>query len=1106
MSLWKDIPAAGDVPGYRVFLGEVEKPALDDRQYRLLELHNGLRAVLVHDAAADKAAACLAVTTGYMLDPDDAPGLAHFCEHMISKGSEPYPAENDFLSFISANGGSRNAATGPTYTDYWFSISPTELAGGLPRLAAFFHAPLFTESLTAREINAVDSEFKRNLQNDGRRILQITKSLSVRGHPWTKFGTGNYASLSGVGRDGKDSDASEEDVLKETRRRLVQWWKQEYCASRMTLAVIGRESLDELTALTLPYFSKIPNRGLEPRPAFKDEVWGPEQMGTVIFVQTVKDYYGLSLSFQLPDLREHFTSKPADFLAHFLGHEGPGSIYTCLKKAGWLLELSAGASGSSRGVQFFKVGCKLTAEGYLHYREVLNVIFSYISLLRSSPLPRYHFDEVSTMAQIRFRFKEKTQPHSYASALAHALAEPYPPESLLSGAYLYRDWDEPLVKRLLSGFVPEKGRVALEAKSHREEVIGTDVQWETDQWYGAQYTVRRLEAAFLNELNQTDGKPDLYLPAPNPFIPEDLSVEKHDVPEPAKHPLLVLRSDLSQLWHKKDDQFWVPKAHVRIVVKSPLAYTTPRHAMLTRVLVDLVDDALAEITYDAALAGLSYSISCQICGLTASVGGYNDKIHTLLRIVLDKLRGLRAQPDRLHVIKENIQREYENFYMGQPSNLSEYYATWLFMPTIWTPAEKLTELSGINEADVERHRDDILSKISIEMLVNGNVSRERSVELLSLTEECLWPRALLPSEIPQQRSLVLPRGSDVISRKRHTNPKEINSSLSYYLQFGEVPDAKLRSTLALIGHMIREPCYSILRTEEQLGYVVASSQWSIDGTLGLGIRIQSVRPPWFLESRVDAFLETFGDRVANMSDEEFAKHKEGLIVKKLERVKNLYEETSRFWGHIRSGYYDFLRHEVDASLIRELTLPEVVATYDALVRPSTGAQTRKKLSVHLLSQEIHETPLPPAVHASCPPPADSGISPFTPSTSPSVSVLATTTSTTAATASDAPGTAEQQGAGGPSVTVLDAEADPRGEGEAAFKARLVCAPAASPVISAAFGEYGEAMGAPQAARISEHGPGSGASASASGHAVGPEGAPSHAGCARSVSASASARS
>ncbi|KAI0674093.1 LuxS/MPP-like metallohydrolase [Trametes maxima] len=1030
MSTWADVPAADDVPGYRVFVGELEKPSLDIRQYRLVELHNGLRAVLVQDAGTDKAAACLALTTGHMLDPEDAPGLAHFCEHMISKGSEPYPAENDFLSFINANGGSRNASTGPASTEYWFSIRSAELGAGLPRLAAFFHAPLFTESLTAREINAVDAEFKKNLQNDARRILQVTKHLSIPGHPWAKFGTGNYASLSAVGRSGEEAP-SEEAVLKETRRRLVDWWRQEYCASRMMLAVIGRESVDELASLVVPHFSRIPNRGLDPRPAFKTDAWGPEHTGTLTFVQTVKDYYAFDVSFQLPDMRTHYQSKPGSFLSHLLGHEGPGSVCTYLKKKGWLLSLSAGSWGSSRGAQFFKVHGRLTVEGYAHYRDVVETVFDYLALLRDSPLPAYHYDEVRTMAATNFHFKEKSHPHSYASTLAIALAEPYPPEWLLSGAHLYREWDEATVRQLLDGFVPARARITLEAKNHLEQVVGPDVRWETEKWYGTQYTVRRMDDAFLHQINGGHVNEELHLPAPNPFIPQNLSVDRVDVPEPKKYPLLVKRTELSQLWHKKDDQFWVPKALIFIDIKSPLAYTTPRHAVLTRIFVDLVEDALAELTYDAGLAGVSYSVMNQIEGLSVFVGGYNDKLPVLLRIVLEKIRDLRVQPDRMQVLKEKIQRECENFYMRQPSQLSEQFAIWLLMPTVWTPAEKLSELTSITESEIERHRDALLSKTFIEALVNGTMSQERSLDIMTLVEECLAPRPLLPKEIPRQRSLVLPPGSDVVFKKRHSNPEEVNSSLSYYLQFGDISDTRLCCTLALIADMLREPCYSILRTEEQLGYVVACSQWSINGINGLGIRIQSARAPSFLESRVDAFLETLGAGIASLPLDEFATYKEGLIVKKLERVKNLREETARFWSHIESGYYDFIRHETDASVIRELTRDEVVRTYDALVRPSSGAQTRKKLSVHLLSQQLDEHPL-----------ATSAVSDANP---------AATDATTTATPTDS-------GAVRPRLAiVLNVDDNIRGEGESVFKAGLACGPAATPVFAPAFGEYGHAL-------------------------------------------------
>jgi insulysin len=77
--------------------------------------------------------------------------------------------------------------------------------------------------------------------------------------------------------------------------------------------------------------------------------------------------------------------------------------------------------------------------------------------------------------------------------------------------------------------------------------------------------------------------------------------------------------------------------------------------------------------------------------------------------------------------------------------------------------------------------------------------------------------------------------------------------------------------------------------------------------MGICIDIQSLRDPVFLESRVEAFFEAFGRMLKSLSEKEFHVQKEGLIVKKLERLKNLREESSRFWHHISSGYYDFVR-------------------------------------------------------------------------------------------------------------------------------------------------------------------------------------------------------
>jgi insulysin len=152
-----------------------------------------------------------------MSDPEDLPGLAHFCEHMLFLGTEKYPVENEYSKFLTEHSGSSNACTTGYCTNYFFDISPEHLHGALDRLvsskliflpnysrplvnkcflpyrfAQFFLHPLFTESATDREVNAVNSEHDKNIQNDSWRINQLEKSTSKDGHPYKKFGTGMF--------------------------------------------------------------------------------------------------------------------------------------------------------------------------------------------------------------------------------------------------------------------------------------------------------------------------------------------------------------------------------------------------------------------------------------------------------------------------------------------------------------------------------------------------------------------------------------------------------------------------------------------------------------------------------------------------------------------------------------------------------------------------------------------------------------------------------------------------------------------------------------------------------------------------------------------------
>ena len=66
---------------------DLEKPALDDRSYRVITLPNKLEVLLVHDPDTDKASASLNVNVGSFSDEDDMPGMAHAVEHALFMGT-----------------------------------------------------------------------------------------------------------------------------------------------------------------------------------------------------------------------------------------------------------------------------------------------------------------------------------------------------------------------------------------------------------------------------------------------------------------------------------------------------------------------------------------------------------------------------------------------------------------------------------------------------------------------------------------------------------------------------------------------------------------------------------------------------------------------------------------------------------------------------------------------------------------------------------------------------------------------------------------------------------------------------------------------------------
>ena len=214
--------------------------------------------------------------------------------------------------------------------------TPSPLYGALDRFAQFFTNPLFLDSSLDSGLKAVDSENKKDLQDDVCRLSQLNKSLSIPKHPYCHLSTGNLEVLK----------IQPESRGINIRGKIMEFYDEHYSANRMKLVILGREPLDKLESWATDLFASIPDKNL-PRNRWEDEQpYGPEQLLTKCFAKPVMDSRTLNISIPFIDEELLFESQPSRYLAHLIGHKWPGSIMAYIKSKGWANALSAGQLNS----------------------------------------------------------------------------------------------------------------------------------------------------------------------------------------------------------------------------------------------------------------------------------------------------------------------------------------------------------------------------------------------------------------------------------------------------------------------------------------------------------------------------------------------------------------------------------------------------------------------------------------------------------------------------------------------------------------------------------------------------------------------------------------
>lgn len=864
------------------------KSANDHKQYRLISLSNGLTALLVSDATSELASAALAVNVGHFNDPIESQGLAHLLEHMLFLGTAKYPDDSEYQSFIRGHGGQNNAWTSSEFTNFFFSIENSYFEPALSRFCEFFISPTLSGQSIAKEISAVDSEFRLKLKDENRRVLAAIKETVNPAHPFRKFSVGNEQTL-----------LNDHHVLES---KLKQFYREQYCASKMKLVLCSNESLDQLEIAAKTHFEAIENRNLAAE--FPDvDFTLAEQKNLKISIIPDKDVKRLSLNFAMPVEDSWYRSKPLSYIAYLLGHEGRGSLLSQLKSLGFVNSLSAGTGISGYNYKDFSISIGLTDLGYNHKDDIIALVFHYVELIKHQGIDCWRYTEKHSMISAAFEFQEQVRAIDLVSHLVINMFK-YQDDDIIFGDYAMESFEPVTIGGCLDLISPDNLRLVIIAPNLTTNKVAP--------WYETAFSVAPISAQDHERWLALQSNHTMSLPEPNPFIVERLAYSPCRDCDPI--PKILLKHQGLRLWHYQNDEFKVPKGHIYTAIDSDFAGQTPRLVALCHLYIEMLHDDLAEMTYPAEIAGMHYEIYPHQAGLTMHVSGYTPKLFLFFEMLITQIRQRNFTSIRFEEIKYQLNRTWQNSSRAKPINLLFQGLGSLLQPKQYPSEQLRAELASITLEELHQFITQLFQQVHLECYVQGDWNEKDVLLFGNSVHQQISAIATPIDEVKRQLIDINNRGTLI----REFNSDSSDSAVIIYMQ-SSMADSYKVALFSLLNYFVAPQFFAEIRTNQQLGYLCGASYMPVNRHPGLMFYIQSpVASPSALVDAIDLFLSEFVEYLAALTDQQWQQGVAGLLTQIEAPDTSSHSRAHRHWLSIGNRDYQFNHRQKIAEQVQHI--------------------------------------------------------------------------------------------------------------------------------------------------------------------------------------------
>jgi insulysin len=830
-------------------------PKNETRIFNTKILKNGIKTVCVYDKDTDKTSVTVSVNIGSYSNPKEFQGLAHFLEHMLFLGSKKYPDEKYYNNNIKKYGGFSNAWTNMFETVYYFSVFNDGIEHLMDIFSRFFIDPLFNEDAVQREINAVNSEHQKNINDDNWREYQTIRNLANKDNKWNTFATGSNSTMN----------------KKTIRNAMIKFYNQFYVSENISVCIVSNINIKNQKNLLKSTFGNIPTKlkkEITIQKPIYDNFGKTYQMIPLSDIQKIKYIWEINPGFTK-------TNKIYKIIFELLNMFNKNSLSNFLMVNGLA---DYGYINIEEEVGLFILTINLTKLGLTK----LNIIDGYVNYTINNIFSKDLTEIIEYYRKInQLNFDNSDKMNSLMNS--HILAinmHKYNLNELLSGPALI-----PNISLKIDNTIKQQFSKCIKLLISQDSKIINKI---IDENYGTVY-------GEINNIYSPEIQFNLEFNIDNPFL--DLKIQKNlKLDENLDTPIFIK----NRFWFSGVTKFNEDIIKGALIFNNPKYFNTPKSYIYTVLAIECLTFYLNQELSNIFM--LQFYISLSMNNIYNSIilqySCLNDSIK--LNQFIDKTLQLIKSPvipdtilvSNIMLLKEN----YLNVNNSNPWEYSSYYMSSKSIENDYLIETLIKEIEKINKKELLNFISTLFDNSSLSVLFCGALYNHQLPKNIPLIEKGIL--------LPQYNFTKIKLPKDIILF--HPNKEEKSNCVTITYELGNFEPNKWIHTF--ITYLILEqPFFEELRTKKQLGYLVKFTLLNYGDNYYIVQKVQSDKNCELLLNEINNFNINILNIINEINLDEWKISAKNYLN---EKENSLLDIFNKFFNEIINRKYLFNRKQI----------------------------------------------------------------------------------------------------------------------------------------------------------------------------------------------------